>query len=77
MYGATSETRKRESESLLFDDAQGVIVTRIQLISELQARVVRANHCRSLPFSILLYILFILSILFRSPVGTSFDFERR
>ena len=50
-------------------------IDRKVLLSGLEARTSRARHCRSVPASVILYVVFITSILVRMPVDKTFDFE--
>ena len=64
------------SQILLGDEDSLQTISRIVLVSELEARVLRARHCRSVPASVILYAIFIASLLFRMPVEKTFEFER-
>ena len=63
-------------DPLLDGSPETSVITRKVLITGLEARVARARHCRSVPASVGLYIIFITSLLVRMPVDKTFEFER-
>ena len=64
------------SEALLDACGEESTVDRRALITELESRALRARYCRSVPASVILYIIFITSLLTRMPVDKTFEFER-
>lgn len=64
------------SESLLSWGPDAIAIERGMLVSALEKRVQRARQCRSVPESVLLYVIFIVALLVRMPVNKTFEFER-
>lgn len=86
MYGSTDnpappstlgvDEKEYSSEALLDWGPEDMSIDRKLLISGLEARIQRARHCRSVPESVIVYIIFIVSLLVRIPVDKTFQFER-
>lgn len=65
------------SESLLSWGPDELAIDRGMLVSGLEKRVQRARQCRSVPESVILYVIFIIALLVRMPVDKTFEFESR